>query len=141
MIAIAGAAMICEADDWVSIARFARTKKAWLRNLLDLKDGISSHDTFGRVFSLLAPDAFEQCFRDWVNSVRTSVPGIKGNQSRLAEQVEEAFIDADARDYAGLNSQGIEASERDHGRVETRRYRIFDTVTMCLAALCGKGST
>jgi predicted transposase YbfD/YdcC len=32
------------------------------------------HDTFGRVFSLLVPAAFEACFRSWVNAVRQAVP-------------------------------------------------------------------
>jgi len=53
------------------------------------------------------------------------VLALKGNQSTLAEEVEEAFIDADAKDYMGLDSQIIESSERDHGRLETRRYRTL----------------
>jgi len=53
------------------------------------------------------------------------VLALKGNQGTLAEEVEEAFIDADARDYAGLDSQVIETSERNHGRVERRRYRTL----------------
>ena len=53
------------------------------------------------------------------------VLALKGNQGTLADEVEEAFIDADAKDYAGLDSQLIETSERDHGRVETRRYRTL----------------
>jgi predicted transposase YbfD/YdcC len=216
MIAISVAAVICGADDWVSIAAFARAKEGWLRKFLELPNGIPAHDTFGRVFSLLAPEAFEQCFRDWVSAVRQAVPeevvaidgksvrrshnrgaglgplhvvsawatenrlvlgqvateaksneitaiprllellvlegcivtidamgcqtkiaeqiiaaggdyvlALKGNQGTLAEEVEEAFIDADARDYAGLDAQVIETSARNHARVETRRYRTL----------------
>ena len=44
------------------------------------------------------------------------------NQGRLCEQVEEAFIDADARDYQGVWSDCFETVERGHGRCETRRY-------------------
>jgi predicted transposase YbfD/YdcC len=47
----------------------------------------------------------------------------KGNQETLAAAVEEAFIDADARDYAGVASAYLEIVERSHGRLETRRYR------------------
>lgn len=216
MIAISIAAVICGANDWVSIAAFARAKEAWLRQFLDLGNGIPSHDTFGRVFSLLAPSAFEACFRSWVSAVRqclaeeevaidgksvrrshnrgaglgalhmvsawatenrvvlgqvateaksneiTAIPrlleclvlegcivtidamgcqtkiaeqiiaaggayvlALKGNQGALADEVEEAFIDADAKEYAGLDSQVIETNERAHGRVETRRYRTL----------------
>lgn len=74
MIAISVAAVICGVDDWVSIAAFARAKEAWLRKFLDLSNGIPSHDTFGRVFSLLAPQAFKECFRAWVNALRQIVP-------------------------------------------------------------------
>ena len=42
---------------------------------MELPNGIPSHDTFGRVFSLLAPEAFEACFRAWVASIRTVIPG------------------------------------------------------------------
>lgn len=50
---------------------------------------------------------------------------LKGNQETLAAEVEEAFIDADARDYAGLDSAFIERVECGHGRIETRRYRTL----------------
>ena len=50
---------------------------------------------------------------------------LKGNQRGLAAEVEEVFIDADARDYAGMDSQVLETVERGHGRTETRRYRTL----------------
>jgi predicted transposase YbfD/YdcC len=53
------------------------------------------------------------------------VLALKGNQSSLCEQVEEAFIDADARDYEGVQSDYYETVERGHGRSETRRYRTL----------------
>jgi len=58
------------------------------------------------------------------------VLALKGNQETLAAEVEEAFIDADARDYAGVDSEFLETVERGHGRLETRRYRT-------LGDLCG----
>lgn len=36
---------------------------------LDLKNGIPSHDTFNRVFSLLEPAHFQACALDWVRAV------------------------------------------------------------------------
>ena len=53
------------------------------------------------------------------------VLALKGNQSTLSEQVEEAFINADARDYDGVQSDHFETVERGHGRSETRRYWTF----------------
>jgi predicted transposase YbfD/YdcC len=213
MIVIAIAAVICGADEWTSIAAFGRAKETWLRQFLELEHGIPSHDTFGRVFSLLAPEAFEECFRAWVASICTvhadeiiaidgkslrrsharkdgvpplhivsawasanrvvlgqvatqeksneitAIPkllemlmlkgcivtidamgcqtkiaekiierggdyvlALKGNQSTLADEVEEAFINADAKDYTEVASDFFETVERGHGRVETRRY-------------------
>src|SRR5450759_1460605 len=51
-------AVICGADDWVAIARFGRAKRKWFREFLTLRHGIASHDTFGRVFAAMDPDAF-----------------------------------------------------------------------------------
>ena len=53
------------------------------------------------------------------------VLALKGNQGTLATEVEDAFISADAKDYAGMDSQCLETVERGHGRVETRRYRTL----------------
>lgn len=216
MVIIAIAATLAGADGWVDIAQFGRAKEAWFRQFLELRNGIPSHDTFGRVFSLLAPEAFEACFRAWVASIRAVIPGeiiaidgktlrrshhrakglaalhlvcawatanrvvlgqvatdaksneitaipqllsllmlkgaivtidamgcqtkiaeqiidqggndllaLKGNQGVLAAQVEEAFIAADAKDYAGVESEALDTVERGHGRIETRRYRTL----------------
>ncbi|WP_207281000.1 ISAs1 family transposase [Thiocystis violacea] len=53
------------------------------------------------------------------------VLALKGNQETLAAEVEEAFIDADARGYVGVDSEFIETVERGHGRRKTRRYRTL----------------
>jgi hypothetical protein len=53
MIVIAIAGTLCGADGWAQIAQFGRAKEAWLKQFLELPHGIPSHDTFGRVFSLL----------------------------------------------------------------------------------------
>ena len=53
------------------------------------------------------------------------VLSLKGNQETLAAEVEEAFIDADARDYKDVDSEFLETVERGHGRLETRRYRTL----------------
>ncbi len=37
-----------------------RPREEWLRKILDLQNGIPSHDTIGRVFSMLSPEAFCQ---------------------------------------------------------------------------------
>ena len=70
IIVITLCAVICGADNWVEIEEFGKAKEDWFRRFLRLPNGIPSHDTFGRVFSLLDPDQFAACFMDWVRSVR-----------------------------------------------------------------------
>ena len=36
---------------------------------MELPNGIPSHDTFNRVFSLLDPSALQTCFLSWVQSI------------------------------------------------------------------------
>jgi predicted transposase YbfD/YdcC len=69
MICTALAAVLCGANGWNEIETFGKEKEAWLRRYLELPHGIPSHDTFGRVFSLLDAEAFEKHFASWVEHV------------------------------------------------------------------------
>lgn len=60
---------ICGADGWTEIYEFALAKQDWLKTFLSLPSGIPSHDTFGRVFSLINPEKFEACFYAWIDSL------------------------------------------------------------------------
>jgi hypothetical protein len=59
-------AVLCGAETWVDIVDFAKAKEAWLRTFLELRHGIPSHDTFGRVFAALDVRAFEGAFQSWI---------------------------------------------------------------------------
>ena len=61
---------LCGVDNWVELERFCGAKLKWFRTFLELPNGVPSHDTFGRVFSLLDPDEFRRCFIRWVESLR-----------------------------------------------------------------------
>jgi len=69
ILVIAVSAVIAYAESWDDIALYGRSKLAWLRTFLKLPNGISSHDTFRRVFMLIDPDAFETGFTTWVGSL------------------------------------------------------------------------
>jgi len=75
IIVIAVCAVICGAETWVDIANFGKAREAWFRKFLELPNGIPSHDTFGRVFSLLNAAAFEACFFEWVQAVNQVTGG------------------------------------------------------------------
>jgi predicted transposase YbfD/YdcC len=74
IIAICG--VICGAEGWVEIEEFGKTKEAFFKDLLDLPNGIPSHDTFGRVFSLIDPKQFEASFVQWVQGISKTVKGV-----------------------------------------------------------------
>ncbi len=69
MVVIAISAVICGADSWVTVESFGHAKFKWLSGLLNLPNGIPSHDTFSRVFGLLDSVAFEHCFINWIKQV------------------------------------------------------------------------
>src|SRR5688572_9105437 len=73
VIVIALCAVIAGAQDWQQIVTFGRKRLVWLRGFLELPNGIPSHDTFERVFDRLKPQAFQACFRDWVQALRAAL--------------------------------------------------------------------
>lgn len=66
---IAICAVICGAEGFTDMQEFGIAKETWLRQFLELPNGIPSHDTFGRVLARLNPKAFQQCFLNWVRGV------------------------------------------------------------------------
>lgn len=68
-------AVICGCDGWVAIEKFANIKRSWFEQYLSLENGIPSHDTFGRVFSLIEPEQFQTCFSNWIKDIVKSVTG------------------------------------------------------------------
>jgi len=70
IIVIALCAIIAGAQDWQEIETFGCKRVDWLRGFLKLPHGIPSHDTFERVFDRLKPQAFQACFREWVQAVQ-----------------------------------------------------------------------
>lgn len=75
ILVIAICAVICGADDWVSIEAFGKAKEDWFKSFLRLPNGIPSHDTFGRVFAALGPKAFAERFARWIAAIATKTHG------------------------------------------------------------------
>jgi hypothetical protein len=66
---MAGCGVIAAADTWEEIVRFTRKRRNWLAKFLNLRPGIPSHDTIGRVFAALEPIAFQRCLLSWVSAL------------------------------------------------------------------------
>jgi predicted transposase YbfD/YdcC len=73
IIVIALCAVIAGAQDWQEIQTFGIKRRDWLSRFLALPNGIPSHDTFERVFNRLQPQAFQACFRAWVEAIRSAL--------------------------------------------------------------------
>src|SRR5215472_17497174 len=74
ILAICG--VLCGAEGWVEIEEFGNAKQTFFTELLDLSNGIPSHDTFGRVFALIDPKQFEASFIQWVQGISQTVKGV-----------------------------------------------------------------
>ena len=75
IIVIAICAVICGAEGWVDIENFGNSKLPWLKTFLELPNGIPSHDTFGRVFSIIDAQQFQVSFYEWVWAVNDIIQG------------------------------------------------------------------
>ncbi len=75
IIVVAICAVICGADGWVGVEEFGKSKLDWFKQFLDLRHGIPSHDTFGRVFSRLDRERFAECFANWIAAVASLTAG------------------------------------------------------------------
>lgn len=73
IVTIALCAVICGCNDWQQIATFGRSRVDWLKKFLALPHGIPSHDTFERVFDRLDPQAFQSCFRAWMEALHEAM--------------------------------------------------------------------
>ena len=73
IIVIALCGVIAGAQDWQEIETFGRKRLAWLKGFLPLPHGAPSHDTFERVFDRVNPQAFQACFRAWVQAVQEAL--------------------------------------------------------------------
>ena len=68
IIFIRVAATIAGCDGPTEIADFAGEKLSWFRKFVKLENGVPSHDTIGRVLSLIKPDQFQRAFLGWIAS-------------------------------------------------------------------------
>lgn len=75
ILTIAILSVICGAETWVDMEEFGVARSDWLEQFLDLPNGIPSHDTFNRVFSLIDPKEFEKRFVQWVEGISGKLKG------------------------------------------------------------------
>jgi predicted transposase YbfD/YdcC len=75
LLLVALCAVTSGADSWVTVVEWGAMKLDWLRRWLPFANGVASHDTFGRVFSLLDAKRFEACFLGWMQQLCPALQG------------------------------------------------------------------
>jgi len=68
-------AVIAGADDYVAIARFAKSKKKWFSKFLDMSTGIPSHDRFNAILNAIKPEEFEPMLLAWLTELQEVTKG------------------------------------------------------------------
>lgn len=68
-------ATICGVEGWESIEDFGKVKIDILRTILEIPNGIPSHDTIERVFKRMKPEAFEVAFQGFSKHLGARTPG------------------------------------------------------------------
>lgn len=215
--------MLCGADSFREIEDFGEANEQWIKQYTDLPNGIPSHDTICRVFSLIDKNAFCKIFTDWTQSlpkegrekviaidgkslcgaigsslsgiahmlhawsienglcigqqavedksneitsmvpllkilnlkgcivtadaIHTHIPTVqaivdqggdyvlpvKDNQSNFKEEITVLFQEAFDVNFQGIDADVFETLEKEHGRIEFRKYWLIDAEDLCSA--------
>jgi len=75
IITIAVCAIISGAEGWNDIEQYGKQKKSFFKKFLELPNGIPSHDTFRRVFTLIDSTQFRKGFIKWVRTITKLAKG------------------------------------------------------------------
>jgi predicted transposase YbfD/YdcC len=75
VLIIAICALLCGGEGFNDMEHFGKAREAWFRTFLKLPNGIPSHDTFNRVFSMIDPLKFMEVFIEWTHTLRSTLEG------------------------------------------------------------------
>jgi len=95
VICICGVLSGC--DGPIAIGDWARAKRTWLTQHLELPHGVPSHDTIGRLLMALQPAAFQACFIEWIEAVMVSKEQSLREETEAGELVLRRHIAIDGK--------------------------------------------
>jgi len=67
-------AVLSGANTWDDVIDWACTKQEWLEQYVEFENGLPSHDTFNRVFSMIDGKELEKLFIEWTNTIKENHP-------------------------------------------------------------------
>lgn len=70
------AAILAGAESWYDIEEFGIAKQDFFARKIKDFNGVPSHDTFNRLFSILKPELLERSFRVWINEICGKYKGV-----------------------------------------------------------------
>lgn len=84
-------AVICGIKSWEQIAFFGRLRQKELSSMIDFSNGVPSHDTIERVYSLINPDAFQSCFVSWTRALYSSNKGLIAIDGKVSRNSHDKY--------------------------------------------------
>ena len=96
IVAVAIIGILCSANDWVSLVKWANAYVTWFQSVGLCFHGVPSHDTVGRFFRLVDPKAFESCFTQWMQTVTEKIQGVVAIDGKTICNSEDAFTGSKA---------------------------------------------
>jgi predicted transposase YbfD/YdcC len=139
IIGLALFSVLAGAQSYTEMEDFCGHHLDWLKQYFRLPNGVPSHDTFLRVFSAIAPSAFQDCFLKWVQVVLEIFP-----EQVIA--IDGKSIRASRRAQKGLKALHIVSAWSCANGLSLGQMRVDDktneitAIPMLLQALCVKGA-
>jgi len=96
ILAVAVIGILCSANDWVNVVRWANAYEGWFQSVGLCLNGVPSHDTIGRFFRLVDPKAFEHCFSQWVQMIAGKIQGVIAIDGKTIRNSNHAFSEQKA---------------------------------------------
>jgi predicted transposase YbfD/YdcC len=97
ILLIAFFAVLAGAEGWNEISSFGKEKMKWLKKFLPLQNGIPSHDTFRRVFSIVDPLKLEKTTVFFLIENMTKIK----NSLKITEKNSKRLICVDGKEQKG----------------------------------------
>ncbi len=95
--------MLCGADSAHEIVEFGDANETWIRRYIKLAEGIPSHDTITRVFSLIDKDTFCSRFTSWTQSLEKATEKKKEEKEHKVIAIDgKTLCGAIGNDLAGM---------------------------------------
>ena len=96
-------AVLAKCDEWIEIESFAKKKEKWLKQYLELPNGIPSHDTIQRVISIFDPSTL---YSDTINYLIEKI-------DKITNKTEKEILSGDGKQSNGSKREtGINKDEK-----------------------------